>query len=119
MMSRGMMGQGTMMGPTMMRQGGMMNMMGSGMTDQHMMGHDMKGHGVGGRVVPIQHLSVDDVRHFFEHRLEQGGNKRLKVGEVREQDDGVVIIVDIVTVDDSLVERLKVDRHDGRIERVE
>jgi hypothetical protein len=71
-----------------------------------------------GVVTPIQHLSTDDVRHYFEHRLEGIGNDRLKVGEVTQADDDT-ITVDIVTVDNSLVDRLEVDPHSGRIERAE
>lgn len=103
------MGQANMLGMMkMMGQGGMMNMM----------DHGKKRHDFGGLVVPIKHLSIEDVRHFLEHRLARRGNKRLKVGEVKEQDEDA-IIADIETVDDSLVERLKVNRHTGGIERVE
>ena len=111
-MSPGMMqgGQGGMMGP------GMMGMMHGGQGG--MMGHGMMGQGFGDRVVPSTHLSNDDVRHFLEHRLARRGNKRLKVGEVKEEGKDS-IVADIVTVDDSLVERLKVDRHTGRIEHVD
>lgn len=69
-----------------------------------------------GVVTPIQHLSTDDVRHYFEHRLEVVGNDRLMLGEVTQADEDT-ITVDIVTVDNSLVDRLEVDPHSGRIER--
>ncbi len=104
-------GQGGMMGPGMMTHGMMRGDRGG------MMGHGMMGQGFGDRVVPSTHLSTDDVRHFLEHRLARRGNKRLKVGEVKEEGKDS-IVADIVTVDDSLVERLKVDRHTGRIEHV-
>ncbi len=117
MMQGGQGGMGMMGGqmqPRQMKGGqmqpGMMNKM-------NMMGQGMMGHDFGARVVPSKHLSVEDVRHFLEHRLARRGNKRLKVGEVKEEDDA--IIADIVTVDDSLVERLRVDRHTGRIEHVD
>ena len=120
--------QGSMMGQGMMGQGGMMGQMNQmmktcskmmqGMMGHGMMGRGMKRHDFGRSVVPTKDLSVDDVRHFLEHRLARRGNKRLKVGEVKEGDEDA-IIADIMTVDDSLVERLKVDRHTGRIERVE
>jgi hypothetical protein len=71
-----------------------------------------------GVVRPIQHLSVDDARHHFEHRLKLLGNDRLKLGEVTQADEDT-IIVDIVTVDDSLVDRLEVERHSGRIQRAQ
>lgn len=109
-MGPGMMGPGAM-GPGMMggmMRGGQGGMMGPGMMDQ----------GFGDRVVPSKHLSTDDVRHFLEYRLARRGNKRLKVGEVKEEGKDS-IIADIVTVDDSLIERLKVDRHSGTLQRVE
>jgi hypothetical protein len=118
MMGPGMMGQG-MMGPGMMGQG----MMGPGMMGQGMMGHGMMGPGMmglgfGHRVVPQQHLSTDDVRHFFEHRLERHGNERLTLGEVTQADDDT-IVVEITTVDGSLVQRLEVDRHTGQMKQVD
>ncbi len=88
----------------------------------------MKGHGMGGqgkmapgmgpRVVPIKHLSIDDVRHFLEHRLDGQGYKRLIVGTVEENDNGT-IIAEIVTAEGSLVQRLEVDRHTGLIKQVD
>lgn len=104
----GKMGQG-MMGPG---RGGQ-DMMGSGRGGQGMMGP-----GFGHRVVPVRDLSADEVRHFLKHRLEMHGNKRLKVGEVKEVDEHK-IVADITTIDDSLVQRLEVDRHTGQMERVE
>lgn len=104
---------GEMMGPgagsgTMMGQGS-----GSGMmTRPGGMALDL------GIVRPIEHLSADDVRHYFQHRLRQIGNDRLKLGEVAEAGDEL-ITVEIVTVDDSLVDRLEVDRHSGGIERAQ
>jgi hypothetical protein len=43
------------------------------------------------------------------------GNSRLKVGEVKEKDNDTVT-VDIVTKDNSLVQRYQVNRHIGRFE---
>jgi hypothetical protein len=63
-------------------------------------------------------LTADDVRHFFEHRLEMHGNKRIEVGEVKEADDDK-IVADITTIDDSLVQRLEVDRHTGQMRDIE
>lgn len=68
----------------------------------------------GRRVVPMVQLSTDDVRAFFERYLEALGNERLEVGEVVAVDDDT-IAADVVTVDDSLVERFEVDRHTGVI----
>jgi hypothetical protein len=114
-----MMGPG-MMGPGMMGQGMMgRGIMGPGMMDPGMKGPGFdrdRGHGM--RVVPRADLSTDDVRHFFEDRLAMHGNKRLKVGEVTEADDDT-ILADIVTLEDSLVQRFKVDRHTGRMQRTE
>ena len=97
-----------MMHDQMMRQGprhGMMRgPMGRGM---------MRGSMFGSRVTPLLNLSVDDVRSYLDWRLKQIGNKRLKVGEVKV--DNGTILADISTVDDSLVQRLKVDRHTGAI----
>lgn len=73
----------------------------------------MRGRMFGQRVTKMMNLSVDDVRNYFEWRLEQIGNKRLKVGEVK-ADDGA-ITADIATVDDSLVQRLRVNRRTGEI----
>ena len=66
------------------------------------------------QVTPSHDLTAEDVRHFLEHRLEMHGNDRLKVGEVEEVDDDT-ITAEVVTVDDSLVERFEVDRHSGRM----
>jgi hypothetical protein len=100
-----MMGGCPMMGK-MMGQG----MMGSGTTQD--------GRGMtalfGSRVTPMMNLSVDEVRTYLAAKLERLGNKRLKVGDIM-PDDGT-ITADIVTIDDSLVQRLKVDRHTGAIE---
>ncbi|MDA1098588.1 MAG: hypothetical protein O2967_06335 [Proteobacteria bacterium] len=124
MMQPGSGGQGKM-GEGMMRPGsGGQGMMGQGMMrpgsgGQGMMGPGSgKGMGLGHRVVPVKHLTADEVRHFLEHRLEMRGNKRLKVGEVKDADDDK-IVADITTVDGSLVRRLEVDRHSGEMKYVE
>ncbi len=70
------------------------------------------------RVRPIQHLSVDDVSHYFEHFLKRRGNKRLKLGEVVQTDEDT-ITAQIVTVDGSLVQTYEVDRHSGIAKRTE
>jgi hypothetical protein len=59
-------------------------------------------------------LSVGDVRAYLSSQLERLKNKRLKIGEVNAADG--TITADIVTVDNSLVQRLKVDRHTGAID---
>jgi len=58
-------------------------------------------------------LTVDDVRANFEQHLQWRGNDRLKVGAVTEQDDKT-IIAEIVTVDDSLVRKIQIDKATGR-----
>ena len=62
----------------------------------------------GSRVARTLNLSVDDVRNYLSLRLDRLNNKRLKVGDVKSDDQ--MITADIVTVDNSLVQRLKVDR---------
>lgn len=132
---RGMMGHGMqrgggrgMMGHSMMHdgEGGMMcPMMGGMMQDrQHMMGSGMMGHEMrggtgmgalfGSRVVPTMNLSVDDVRGYLTAQLDHLGNKRLKIGDVKA--DGGSITAEIVTADNSIVQRMKVDRNTGNIE---
>lgn len=122
------MGRGMMRGERDMDQ---CMMMGSGMrgsqTDHDMMGSRMMGSGMmhdgtksdmsalfGARVRPIMNLSVDDVRGYLGSRLEQLNNKRLKIGDLKS--DEATITADIVTVDNSLVQQLKVNRHTGAIE---
>ena len=110
-MTQGGMGHG-MMCPMM--QSGMMQggMMGSGMMGSGMMPSGM-GALFGSRVTPVMNLSVDDVRGYLASQLERLNNKRLKIGDIK-SDDGT-ITTNIVTVDNSLVQRLKVDRHTGAI----
>lgn len=110
---QGGMGSGTMqggmgqMGPDMMQ-----GCMGRGMMQGDMASGPAALFGV--RVTPIMHLSVEDVRGYLDMQLERLNNKRLKVGDVKA--DGSAIIADIVTVDNSLVQRLKVDPRTGAIE---
>ena len=52
----------------------------------------------------------------MERWLAWQGNQRLKLGEVKEK-DADTITADIVTKDNSLVERFIVDRHTGFIRR--
>src|SRR5260370_28087546 len=103
-MGSGMMGQ-HMGGGMMQHMGGGM-MMGSGT----MQGGTRYGMGAlfGSRLTPGMHLSLEDVRGYLALQLERLNNKRLKVGDLK-SDDGT-ITADIVTVDNSLVQRPKVDR---------
>jgi hypothetical protein len=70
----------------------------------------------GVRVVPKMNLSAGDVRSYLSSRLDSLGNKRLKVGNVSA--DGGTITADIVTADNSLVQRMKVDVGTGAIQYV-
>ena len=63
-----------------------------------------------------QNLTTDDVKGRMERWLNWRGNARLKVGEVKEK-DADSITADIVTKDNSLVERFIVDRHSGFVRR--
>jgi hypothetical protein len=90
-----------------------------------MAGHGMWGGGYGhgsaygkSATQPDQNLSADDVRARIERGLKWHGNERLKVGEVKELDDDT-IVAEIVTLDDSLVERLEVNRRTGSMRRAE
>lgn len=113
-------GQGMM--PGRMGSDMMCPMMRSGMTQRGMMGSEMMGtrmmHGrmselFGSRVTPVMNLSVDDVRGYLASQLERVDNKRLKVGDISSAD--TTITADIVTVDNSLVQRMKIDRRTGAI----
>lgn len=57
-------------------------------------------------------LTTDDVKVRIERWLAWRGNSRLQVGEVKEK-DADTITADVVTKDNSLVERFIVDRHTG------
>jgi hypothetical protein len=97
---------------------GMMRQMGSGMMGSGMMQPGGAGSGMGGlfgsHVTPPMNLSTEDVRGYLALRLERLDNKRLKIGDLKSEDG--TITADIVTVDNSLVQRLKVDRHTGAIQ---
>lgn len=103
---------GVAVAPPLYAQGGMMQGGQGGM----MQGGSRSWMGglFGSRVTPIMNLSVDDVRGYLTLQLERLKNKRLKVGDIK-SDDGT-ITAEIVTIDNSLVQRLKVDRHTGAIE---
>src|SRR5260370_4195710 len=103
-MPHGMMGSDTMhsgMGSRMMGGDGMMRDGATGMP-------------FGSRVVPTMNLSVDDVRNYLSSRLDRLHNKRLKLGDVKPDDS--TITVDVVPVDNSLVQRLKINRRPGEID---
>lgn len=119
-----MMGSGTMMGPGMMwgNGPGMMcpGCYGYGMMDGYGPGMMMQGYGPSpGMMGPGWYgrqgnlnLSTDDVKNFLERWIAQQGNTRLKVGDVKEK-DADTIEADVVTKDNSLVQRFVVNRHTG------
>jgi len=110
-MRHGMMGSDTMhsgMGSGILGGGMYHGMMGSGMMK------DGTGMLFGSRVVPTMNLSVDDVRDYLNSRLDRLHNKRLKLGDVKTDD--ATITADVVTVDNSLVQRLKINRRTGEID---
>ena len=72
-----------------------------------------RGYGLGyDRRAENLNLSTDDVKNRIERWLTWRGNPRLKVGEVKEK-DADAITADIVTKDNSLVQRLVINRHNG------
>jgi hypothetical protein len=57
-------------------------------------------------------LTTDQVKNQLESWIARQGNPHIKVGEVKEK-DADTIEADIVTKDNSLVQRFVVDRHTG------
>ena len=88
---------------------GMMDHMGSGMMGQ---GADGQGGCLHHKVALKEELTVERVTKFLEHHVSHMGNDRLKVGKVEAKDDDT-IVAEIVTVDDSLVQRIEFDRKTG------
>ena len=58
----------------------------------------------------------ESVRADLEKHLTRMGNPRLKIGRVEEKGENT-IVAEVVTVDDSLVQRFEVDRNTGRWQR--
>lgn len=124
MMNPGMMGSGQymmgprMMGPGMMAYGPMgSNMMGPGrmgpgMMAPGMMGPGMMGQYMMGRAAPALDLSADDVKSNMERWLAWNRNPNLKLGKVKEKDK-TTITAEIVTKDNSLVQKYEIDRATG------
>lgn len=81
-------------------------------------GYHMRGWGGGyGPRAGVQgnqtlNLSTDDVKSRMERWLAWRANPRLKLGEVKEK-DADTITAEIVTKDNSVVQRFIVDRHTG------
>jgi hypothetical protein len=74
--------------------------------------------GWGGGPAIDRQLTADDARAIVAGRLAMSGNKRLKVGEVKEK-DAATVTAEIVTVDNSLVRRVEIDRKTGRFTPVQ
>jgi hypothetical protein len=86
-------------------------MMGQGI-GPGMMGQGMMGQGMMGAGPAAASLSVNDVKSNIGRWLSWQANPRLKVGNVAEKDSNT-ITAEIVTVDNSLVQKLEVDRRTG------
>lgn len=113
----GMMGQG-MMGTKTMEQG----MMGYGMMGQGMMGQieeceEMMEGVTEGKLQAGEALTQEDAVSIVENYLKKINNPNLEVGEVEETADEDYL-VEIVTKDGSLVDKLEVDRLSGWIHSI-
>ena len=115
---QGRMGPGAgMMGPMMgnMQGRGMMGRMMQMMQMSRMMMGPMGPSMMTGAGRPSgDKLSADEARRIADGILAWQGNERLKIGKVTEQDDDTVVI-EILTVDDSLVQRVEMNRTTGMI----
>ena len=98
------------MGPGMMSGSGPWGGYGPGMMQGYMYGPGGgPGWNTGWRDL---NLSTDSVRSNIERWLAWQGNPRLQVGDVKEK-DADTIVADIVTKDNSLVQRFVINRHNG------
>jgi len=89
-------------------------MMGGGMGPAMMgaAGTDVPCPGLTAANANAEPLSIDDARKAVEQRLTWMGNDRLKVGKVEAKGDSTYT-AEIVTVDNSLVHTLEIDRKTG------
>jgi hypothetical protein len=81
----------------------------------------MRGGGTGPALLygpPAEGITVERARTILEGVLAWHGNPRLKLGTVEEQ-NGETIVAEILTVDDSLVQRLAIDRATGIFRRID
>jgi hypothetical protein len=108
----GMMDSCPMMRMGQSKQAMMQSGMGPAMTQGAMGGTGL----FGSHVTPMMNLSTEDVRAYLGMQLAHLNSKRLKVGDIKTAEG--TITADIVTLDNSLVQRLKVDQHTGAIEYV-
>ncbi len=65
-----------------------------------------------------EEMTVDRVRALLEDELAMLGNPRLKLGDISAADDGS-IIAEILTVDDSLVQKLAFNRYPGLVRQID
>lgn len=72
----------------------------------------MKYSGKGGYMDRELDLSAEEVKTLIEAKLIMRGDDRLKVGKVTQKDDETYV-VDVVTVDDSLVRQIEIDKDKG------
>jgi hypothetical protein len=63
-------------------------------------------------------FSAEQVRDILEGQIAWTGNERLKVGSV-ERKDNESFVAEIVTIDDSLVQRVEVDRSTGAMRPID
>ncbi len=109
----GMMGGGY--GPGMMGGGYGPGMMGRGYGPGAMMGAagtDVPCPGLAAATANAEPLTLDDARKVVQQRLTWMGNDRLKVGKVEAKGDAAYT-AEIVTLDNSLVEKLEIDAKTG------
>ena len=116
MMGPGMMGgYGGGYGPGMMGGWGRGGMMGPGMMGGYGGGYGpgmMGGYGPGYGAQGNLNLTTDNVKSYLERMIASQGNSHIKVGDVKEK-DADTIVADVVTKDNSLVQRFVVNRHNG------
>lgn len=101
-------------GHGMMGQGMTHGMMGQGMMGQGMMRHQDGAAAQGAYL--RDDLSVEDARHSMGHLVDYLDNERLRLGKIEEIDKDS-LRAEIETVDGSLVQRYRIDRHTGAMTR--
>lgn len=99
-----------MMGPRMMGAPGPWGPCGPGSM--------IRGHGLPWSASGDLKLSTENVKTYLDRWISWQGNPRLKVGDVTEK-DADTIVADIVTKDNSLVQRFAINRHSGFFQDVE
>lgn len=117
-------GESGMMDPEMMMRMKRMHREMMGRMEPGMMGGSRMMGGIGPMgLCPMmdrsdKNLSPEQVRAILEGQIAWTGNKRLKVGAVEQKGEDSYV-ADIVTVDDSLVQRVEVDRGTGVVRPVD